>query len=123
MRNEIIKKHTLRIKRRFRVRKNMHGTASKPRISVLKTNKHIHVQLIDDDNGHTLAAVSTASKEFKDTEFNKRSKEAALKLGESIGQVAIQKNIKEALFDRGSHKYHGILAELAKGARQAGLQF
>lgn len=119
MRNEIRKKHILQIKRKWRVRKKMHGTAIKPRLSVIKTNKHIHVQLIDDDKGHTMAAVSTltAKQEMK------KNKESARALGEQIGKFATQNNIKEVVFDRGSHKFHGILAELADAARQAGLTF
>lgn len=121
MRNEIVKKHKLQSRRKMRVRHSMHGTSIKPRLSVTKSNKHIHVQLIDDDQAVTIAAVSTASKESR-AEM-KKNKESARKLGESIGQKAVHANIKEVIFDRGSHKYHGILAELADGARQAGLKF
>ena len=123
MRNEIIKKHIKQQKRRWRVRANMHGTAQRPRLSVMKSNKHIHVQLIDDDASHTIASVSTASKQYKTTDCNRKSKEAARKLGEDIGTQAVKLNIKEVTFDRGSYKYHGVLAELADAARQAGLIF
>lgn len=122
MRNEIVKKHKLQSRRKLRVRHSMHGTSIKPRLSVTKSNKHIHVQLIDDDLSVTIAAVSTASKESRSSEM-KKNKESARKLGEAIGAKAISANIKEVIFDRGAHKYHGILAELADGARQAGLKF
>lgn len=122
MRNEIVKKHKLQNRRKMRVRKLMHGTSIKPRLSVMKSNKHIHVQLIDDDLSVTIAAVSTAGKEYR-TETMKKNKESARKLGEAIGAKAVQANIKEVIFDRGPYKYHGILAELADGARQAGLKF
>lgn len=111
------KLHKLRAKRKIRVRKKLHGTQSKPRLSVLKTNKHIHVQLIDDDRGMTLAAVSTVS--LKCT----KNKENAKKLGETIGEAATKLNIKEVVFDRGPSQFRGILEELANGARSAGLKF
>lgn len=123
MSNEIRKKHILQTKRKWRVRKQMHGTAMKPRMSVLKSNKHIHVQLIDDENGKTLGAVSTASKAMTGTEFARKNKASARKLGEAMGEIATKLNIKEIIFDRGPYKYHGILAELADGARAAGLKF
>jgi large subunit ribosomal protein L18 len=123
MTSEVDKKHRLQVKRKIRVRKALHGTSIKPRLSVMKSNKHIHAQLIDDDKSHTLGAVSTDSKQFKNTEFKKKNKVSARKLGETIGALALKMNIKEIIFDRGPYKYHGILAELADGARQAGLKF
>lgn len=123
MRNTIVKNHRLRERRALRVRKHIHGTALRPRLSVHKSNKHILVQLIDDDNGATLGSASTFSKEFRKTEFSRRNKNSARKLGEHIAEIAKSKNIKEAIFDRGPFKYHGILAELADAARNAGLQF
>jgi large subunit ribosomal protein L18 len=117
------KRHTLRLKRAVRVRKHIHGTTSKPRLCVIKSNKHIQVQLIDDDNHNTIGSVATFSKEFKNTEFSRKNKVSAAKLGEKIAQIAQQNNIKEIVFDRGPFKYHGILAALADAARNAGLQF
>lgn len=121
--DEVEKKHRLRKKRQLRVRKHVRGTATRPRMTVLKSNKHLHVQLIDDERGHTLAAVSTLGKEFRGSEFTSKSCAAGRKLGEVIGAMAIKQNIKEIVFDRGPYRYHGILAELADGARGAGLQF
>lgn len=123
MRNTIIKRQNIRKKRALRNRQHMQGTAVKPRLCVIKSNNHIHAQLIDDDAGLTLGAVSTCSKQFRDTEFNRKNKASARKLGEHIAEIAKTKNIKEVLFDRGRFKYHGILAELANAAREAGLQF
>lgn len=122
MRNEIVKKHKLQNRRKLRVRAQMHGTSIKPRLNVMKSNKHIHVQLIDDDKSITIAAESTSSKEYRKSGL-KKNKESARKLGESIGAKAVKANIKEVIFDRGPYKYHGILAELADGAREAGLKF
>ena len=116
-------KQVLRKKRAMRVRKHLRGTASKPRLCVVKTNKHIQAQLIDDEQGITLASASTFSKELQNSEFNRKNKSSARKIGESIADIAKSKNIKKVIFDRGSAKYHGILAELADAARSGGLQF
>jgi large subunit ribosomal protein L18 len=107
----------------MRVRKNVRGTSVKPRMSVFKSNKHLSVQLIDDEHGVTLGALGTVAKEFKGTEYASKSKASAKKLGERIAEIAKQKNIKEVVFDRGPYKYHGVLAELADAARAGGLQF
>lgn len=123
MRNEITRKHKLQLRRKLRVRKKLHGTELRPRLNVIKSNKHIHVQLIDDDKGHTIAYASTASKKYASTEFCKKSKESAKKLGDEIASLAKQQHIKEIIFDRGPYKYHGILAELANAARESGLIF
>lgn len=123
MRNMILKKQKLRHKRSLRVRKHLSGSAAKPRLCVVKSNKHIQAQLIDDDAGITLGAISTTAKEFRNTEFARRNKAAARKLGEHIAEIAKAKNIKEVIFDRGPFKYHGVLAELADAARAGGLKF
>lgn len=123
MRNTVIKNSELKRKRAQRVRKHIHGNSNRPRLCVVKTNQHIHVQLIDDDAGVTLGHISTFSKEFRNTEFNRRNKTSAKKLGERIAEIAKEKNIKEVIFDRGPFKFHGVLAELANAAREAGLQF
>lgn len=123
MRNTIIKKRAQEQKRGWRVRNKIRGTAARPRLSVTKSNAHIQVQLIDDEGGATLGATSTFAKEFRDTEFNRRNKASARKLGERIAEIAKGKQIVTVVFDRGPHKYHGILAELADAARSAGLQF
>jgi large subunit ribosomal protein L18 len=117
------KRHKLRINRALRVRKKLHGTALKPRLCVLKTNKHIQVQLIDDDNHITLCSTGTHTKEFKNSEFARKNKASAAKIGEKIAELAQQKNIKEIVFDRGPFKYHGILAALADAVRNAGVNF
>jgi large subunit ribosomal protein L18 len=123
MRNEITRVSQLRVKRAQRNRKKLRGTSEKPRLCVIKSNKHIHVQIIDDEQGKTLAATATFAKEFRNTEFNKRNKESAAKLGEKIAALASEKNIREVVFDRGPSKYHGVLASLADSARSGGLKF
>jgi large subunit ribosomal protein L18 len=123
MRNAAIKKQTLRQKRAWRVRKNLRGTSTKPRLCVVKSNQHIQAQLIDDENGVTIGGTATYAKEFRNTEFGRRNKASARKIGEHIAELAKSKHIKEIVFDRGPHKYHGVLAELANAVRAAGLQF
>ncbi len=123
MNKEIQKVKERRQKRAWRVRKRMHGTRQKPRLSVNKSNKHIQVQLIDDDQKITLGGIATFSNEFRDTEFATKSKASAKKLGERIAEIAKQQQIREVIFDRGAFKYHGILAEIADAARAGGLEF
>lgn len=123
MLNETKQRAIKKKKRALRVRKTLRGCQQKPRLSVVKSNKHIQVQIIDDEAGVTLGGTATFAKEFANTEFGKKSKAAAKKLGEKIAEIAKEKNIKEVVFDRGPFKYHGVLAELADAARAAGLQF
>src|SRR5436305_927623 len=110
MRSNLIKKERIRKNRAHRVRKNLHGTSEKPRLCVIKSNKHIQVQLIDDQSGRTLGMAATFSKEFRETEFSKKNKASAAKLGEYIASIAKNNNITEVIFDRGPAKYHGIEA-------------
>lgn len=104
----------------LRVRKNLFGSAEKPRLSVSKTNCHIYAQLIDDDAKVTLGGFGTLSKGCSD---KRKSKETAREIGKQIAELAKKRNINSVIFDRGRYKFHGIIAELANGAREAGLQF
>jgi large subunit ribosomal protein L18 len=121
MEQGVIKRNNKREKRVLRVRKHVRGTAEKPRLSVLKTNKHVSVQLIDDENHVTLASAGTNAKSFKGEA--KKSKESAKQVGKQIATIALGKSIQKVVFDRGRLKYHGVIAELAQAAREAGLQF
>jgi large subunit ribosomal protein L18 len=121
--NQANKSQKLRCKRALRVRKHLRGTGIKPRLCVVKSNSHIQAQLIDDETGTTLGGIATFAKAFRNTEFSKKNKASARKIGEQIAEIAKSKNIKEVVFDRGPFKYHGILAELADAARAGGLQF
>jgi len=123
MENSQIKRSRIRCKRAMRVRKNLRGTFEKPRLSVVKTNCHVHVQLIDDENAHTLVSTSTIAKEFRNTEFNRKNKASAKQLGLKIAELAKAKDIKRVVFDRGPFKYHGVIAAVADGAREGGLEF
>jgi large subunit ribosomal protein L18 len=111
-----------RKRRSMRVRKFVRGTAEKPRMSVVKSCKHISVQLIDDENGVTLAHLSTNAKDLQSLKL-KRNKAAAKLLGSKIAEKAKVLGTTTCVFDRGPFKYHGILAELADAARAGGLQF
>ncbi|MGB7977613.1 MAG: 50S ribosomal protein L18 [Chlamydiales bacterium] len=104
----------------MRVRKKLHGNGERPRLSVSKTNCHIYAQLIDDDAGVTLAGFGTLSKACSE---KRKTKETAREIGKQIADLAKQRNIHSVIFDRGRYKFHGIVAELANGAREAGLQF
>lgn len=104
----------------MRVRKKLHGSAEKPRLSVSKTNCHIYAQLIDDDAGVTLAGFGSLSKGASE---KRKSKESAKEIGKQIAELAKMRNINTVIFDRGRYKFHGLIAELANSAREAGLQF
>ncbi len=120
---DTVKKNKVRQKRVLRVRKKLRGNASKPRMSVMKSNKHIFVQLIDDESSCTLVSYGTASKDLKNSDLAKKSKEAARHIGEKVAEKAKQAGIETVIFDRGRFKFHGVIAELANAARNAGLQF
>ncbi|NRA90063.1 MAG: 50S ribosomal protein L18 [Simkaniaceae bacterium] len=114
------RRNTVRKKRSMRVRKKLRGTAERPRLSVFKSLTHIGVQMIDDENGLTLASYSTLAKELKG---KKRTKETARLVGQKIAEIAKEKKIESIIFDRGRFKYHGIIAELANAARENGIKF
>ncbi|OIP23027.1 50S ribosomal protein L18 [bacterium CG_4_10_14_0_2_um_filter_33_32] len=110
----IINKKEKRQLRHNRVRARLSGTKERPRLSAFKSSKYIYAQLIDDKKGETLVSASNA---------NEKSKLTALSVGEEIGKKALDKKIKEVVFDKGGFKYHGQIKELADGARKAGLKF
>lgn len=123
MDNSLKRRKKARASRVMRVRKTVRGSSDKPRLSVFKSNQHIYAQLIDDEKGITLAGVGTPSKANKGTSFAQKSKEAARQIGLQIAEMAKSKEVKTVVFDRGRSKYHGLVAELANAAREAGLQF
>lgn len=122
MESSLINKTRKRINRAIRVRKHLRGTAEKPRLSVMKSNQHIAVQIIDDEQAITLASASTLMKELRTKKLG-RTKEAAKQIGAKIAELAKAKNITTVVFDRGHNKFHGLIAELANAARANGLQF
>lgn len=115
------KKQKLKQLRRWRIRKKISGTKERPRMAVCFTSENIHVQFIDDTAGRTLVAASTVSKgETKELSANVAG---AKKLGAIAAKSAIDKGIKEVVFDRGGTRYHGKVKALADAAREAGLKF
>ena len=113
-------KNAARVKRHYRVRNKISGTAERPRLNVFRSAKHIYAQIIDDVNGVTLAAASTNEKSFENYGGNK---EAAREIGKLVAQRAIEKGITCVVFDRSGYLNHGRVKELAEGAREGGLQF
>ena len=109
-----------RMKRHSRVRSKISGTPERPRLSVFRSENNIYAQIIDDVAGSTLVSASTVEKGF---EGNGGNVEAAKKIGALVAERALKKGIEEVVFDRGGYIYHGRVAALADGAREAGLQF
>ena len=109
-----------RARRHARVRRKISGTAERPRLCVYRSNTNLYVQVIDDVAGKTLVSASTLDKEVKTKYANK---EAAKEVGALIAKRALEKNIKDVVFDRGGYIYHGVVKELAEAARNGGLNF
>lgn len=114
-------KATARQKIRYRIRKKVAGTSSKPRLSVFRSNSDIYVQLINDDNGTTLASASTQDKDIK-AQAGTKSEKSKL-VGAAIARKATELGISQIVFDRGGYIYHGRVQAVAEGAREGGLQF
>ncbi len=110
-----------RVIRHRRVRKKIHGTAARPRLAVFRSNKHISVQLIDDDAGVTLASASTTEAAMRSA--SGATVAAATQLGTTIAERAKAAGVESVVFDRGGFQYHGRVAAVAAAAREAGLEF
>ena len=115
------KKQKLEQLRRWRIRKKVTGTAQRPRMAVCFSSENIHVQFIDDTVGKTLVAASTVSK--TDAKNLSANVDGAKKIGAIAAKSAIDKGIKEVVFDRGGKRYHGKVKALADAARETGLKF
>jgi large subunit ribosomal protein L18 len=115
-------RHNGRLRRHRRVRKKIHGTAARPRLAVYRSNKHLSVQVIDDDAGRTLASASTTEPALR-SEGSGSSVEAATRLGRVIAERAKSAGVDAVVFDRGGFAYHGRIAAVADAAREAGLEF
>ncbi len=109
-----------RERRHIRVRRKISGTSECPRLCVYRSNKNLFVQIVDDVKQTTLVSASTLDKEVKTKHANK---EAAKEVGALIAKRALEKNIKNVVYDRGGYVYHGVVKELAEAAREAGLEF
>ncbi len=115
-----IDKNAMRLKRHVRVRGKISGTPECPRLNVYRSNANIYAQIIDDVNGVTLVSANTLEKDFEGATGNA---EAAKKVGTILAERAKAKGIEQVVFDRGGYIYHGRVAALAEGAREAGLKF
>ena len=111
-----------RVIRHRRVRKKIHGTAARPRLAVFRSNKHLSLQVIDDDAGRTLAAASTAEPALRG-DGSGATVAAATRLGQVLAERATAAGVKQVVFDRGGFLYHGRIAAAADAAREAGLEF
>ncbi len=110
-----------RARRHFRLRKKVVGTATRPRLVVTRSTRHIYAQVVDDITGRTLASASTLDTTLRGGEGDKSA--LARKVGELVAQRAKDAGIEAVVFDRGGNKYHGRIAALADAAREGGLQF
>jgi len=115
-------RNEMRLLRHERIRKKVYGTSDKPRLCVFRSLKHIYAQVIDDERGHTLVSASTLDKELKPLQLSTGSVAAAKAVGELVAKRALEQGIKEVVFDRGGHAYHGKVKALADAAREAGLK-
>ena len=114
----VVTKPQARLKRRHRVRAKVSGTAERPRISVFRSNRGIHAQLIDDIDGRTLAAVAWTESDLRGL----KPMEQAGKAGELLAKRAKAAGVEAALFDRGGYRYHGKVKAFAEGVREGGLK-
>ncbi|MEH0973207.1 50S ribosomal protein L18 [Micromonospora sp. CPCC 205546] len=110
-----------RARRHFRVRKNLSGTAERPRLVVTRSLRHIVAQIVDDTKGHTLASASTLDASLRGTEGDKSA--LAGKVGALLAERAKAAGVSKVVFDRGGNRYAGRVAALADAAREAGLEF
>jgi large subunit ribosomal protein L18 len=114
----VLSKPQIRLKRRRRVRAKVVGSAERPRVSVFRSNRGIHAQLIDDVTGRTLASVSWTESDLRGL----KPMEQAAKAGELLAQRAKGAGVQSAVFDRGGYRYHGKVKAFADGAREGGLK-
>ena len=112
-----------RVKKHARVRKNLAGTAARPRLAVFRSNNHMYAQIIDDEAGRTLAAAYTLEKGIKEACEKTNNVDAAAQVGTAIAKKALDAGITTVVFDRGGFIYQGKVQALADAAREAGLDF
>jgi large subunit ribosomal protein L18 len=113
----------VRLRIHHRIRKNLTGTDTRPRLCVFRSNKHIYAQIVDDSKGTTITAASSLDTDTKGQVKNGGNIAAAKAVGTAVAKRALEKGIKAVLFDRGGYIYHGRVKALADAAREAGLKF
>lgn len=122
MHNELKNKNEKRLKRLMRVRKTVRGTNVKPRLTIFRSNQNVYAQVIDDSCGKTLAGIGTNDKAIKGDRKGKSQTELSKIIGAKIGEKLKEQKIESVVFDRGSYKYHGVVAALADAVREAGIR-
>ena len=121
--DKVVVKRKAKNKIRKRIRKKISGRPERPRVLVVRTNRYLYVQAIDDLNGVVLAAASTLEKEFKEKNKDFKNKKASQALGRIVAQRLKKKKIERIVFDRGVYPYHGRIKTLAEAMREGGLIF
>ena len=119
--NTLADRQAARLRRQNRTRKTVVGTPERPRLVVTKSSRHMVAQIVDDTVGHTLVSASTLEKDLRAAAGDKSAK--AKRVGALVAQRAQAAGISQVVFDRAGHQYHGRIAALAEGAREAGLGF
>jgi len=114
-------KEATRVKRKLGIRKRVEGSGERPRLSVFRSASHIYAQVINDETGATIAAASTLDKAVRDGLKGKKKSDAAKEIGKVVAERAKQKGVTAVVFDRNGFRYHGRVAAVADGAREAGL--
>lgn len=112
-----------RAERKARVRRNISGTASRPRLTVYRSLKHLYAQIVDDEAGTTLVSASSMGRDMRDDLKKKNTIDAAKAIGAAIAKKALARDIKKVVFDRNGYAYHGKVKAIADAAREAGLDF
>ncbi|MGE5463770.1 MAG: 50S ribosomal protein L18 [Syntrophothermus sp.] len=112
-----------RARRHVRVRKNLQGTADRPRLNVFRSLSGIYVQVIDDQSGRTLVSASTVDRDLREKLKGMKKSDQAKAIGQAVAERAKDKGIQSVVFDRGGYRYIGRIKALADGAREGGLQF
>jgi len=121
--DRVVEKRRKAARRRQHVRKSVRGSANRPRLSVFRSARHIYAQIVDDDSGRSIAAVSSTSKEVRSESSVGGNIASARSMGQLLAEKAKTQGVSEVVFDRGSYLYHGRIKALADGAREGGLQF
>ena len=116
----VVQKTQRRSRRKLRIRGRLHGSAKRPRMTVFRSNRHLYVQVIDDQAGHTLASASTLQADGKGLG---NTTDDAAKLGTAIGKQLDAINVTEIVFDRNGYRYHGVIKALADSVRKSGVKF
>ncbi len=117
------RKQNSHLRRKRRVRRKISGTTHRPRLSVSRSLKHIYAQIIDDENGKTIAHASSLSPEVRENTAEGGKIQVAKNVGQLIAQKAKDKQVEGVVFDRGGNLYHGRIKALAEAARESGLKF